>query len=537
MKPKLVRVSAAVFICTVLIAMSVLMGGSEGSGQEPKAAPTGDAYSAIHCIGCHGGPDTPAYKAYAADDKNRPTQFVRLTEYHIWHDEDLHAKAFANIVPEKNELAGKMQQVLAESPGRKGTDYRIDRAAECLTCHSVDRKPGPIANAAADRFHTANGVSCEACHGHAEKWFGMHVQAAWRDVSPEYKSKQGLVDLRDPYTRAVKCASCHVGNKDEGKFVTHEMYAAGHPPLPPFELVTYCRDQPRHDFPPRENKVLASMKPEQQARLHYRDPQNESPEARNLAIGTVAAFEATMTLLARDASDTVKSGELLDFAHFDCYACHHDLRADGERQQPRPGLRPGRPTMRPWATETLQVVLKHGESAPGPKVGALAANSWALTDRLTKLNAAFDSKPFGDPTAVSEAAAALADLCAKSRPEMSRIEYNAAETRRLYELMSARVREPGKVRLDHDTAQQLAWALAVLQSELREMKTPGVGGDPEALKAATEKLHAIVALTLRGKPGEPIAPRVRARQDEIGRFRQGAFLLRTNEFLRAFDGK
>jgi Cytochrome c554 and c-prime len=541
MKPTPLHIAAAVALSPILLLSMSFFDLPSGHGQEPKAATPGDAYSAIHCIGCHGGPDTPAYKAYSEDKKNNPTQFVRLTEYHTWHDDDLHAKAFANIEPKEKDgpagesnLAWRMQQVLAGSSNR-GPEYRVDRAAECLTCHSVDRKPGPLANATADRFQTATGVSCEACHGFAERWFGPHVQATWREVAPEEKGKLGLVDLRDPYTRAVKCASCHVGNKEEGKFVTHEIYAAGHPPLPPFELVTYCRDAPRHYFTHRENKTLAGMKPEQQARLHYRDPEKECPEARNLAIGTLAGFEVTMHLLDRDADEAAKTGNLLDFAHFDCYACHHDLHADGDRQ-PRPGLRPGRPTMRPWSTDTLQVVLKHGESAPGPKIGEFAEKTTGFVDGLKKLNAAFDSRPFGDAKAVSETAAALADMCGKSRPELARIEYNPAETRRLYELMAARVRN-STANFDHETAQQLAWALVVLQNELRDAKAPGVASDTKSVDAVREKLNAIVAMSLRGKPGEAIGPRVRSRQEEIGRFRPKEFAARSDELLKAFDGK
>jgi hypothetical protein len=536
MKPTAARFAVALVSCGLLLAFGLVSDPTSGRGQEAKAAPVADSYSAIHCIGCHGGPDTPAYKAYADDKKNRPTEFVRLTEYHTWHDEDLHAKAFANIELKEGDSSGlamQMQKVLAP---HRGEGYRVDRAAECLTCHSVDREPGPIANATASRFHTANGVSCEACHGPAGKWFGPHVQAAWRDVPPEEKEKLGLVDLRDPYTRAARCASCHVGNKDEGKFITHEMYAAGHPPLPPFELVTYCRDAPRHYFPARENKVLAAMKPEQQERFHFRDPAKECPEARNLAVGALAGFEATMKLLARDAEETAKAGDLLDFAHFDCYACHHDLRADGERA-PRPGLKPGRPSMRPWATDTLQVVLKHAESAPGPKPGAVAEHSGRLDEQLAKLTTAFNSRPFGDPDAVSKASFSLSELCAKTRPKVVHVEYSPTESRRLYDLMAARVRNAAVGQLDHDTAQQLAWALAVLQNELRESRAPGVNPDPKAQDAAREKLNAIVALSLRGKPGEPIAPRVKTRQAEIGGFRSKDFTLGADEFLKAFEAK
>ena len=91
------------------------------------------------------------------------------------------------------------------------------------------------------------GVSCEACHGDGRKWFFEHTDETWREVPGAKKQAEyGQIDLRDPYTRTLKCASCHIGNKAEGKFVTHEMYAAGHPPLPPFELVTFARDAPAH---------------------------------------------------------------------------------------------------------------------------------------------------------------------------------------------------------------------------------------------------------------------------------------------------
>ena len=34
--------------------------------------------------------------------------------------------------------------------------------------------------------------------------------------------------------------------KSEEKFITHDMYAAGHPPLPGFELGAYTRGMPLH---------------------------------------------------------------------------------------------------------------------------------------------------------------------------------------------------------------------------------------------------------------------------------------------------
>ncbi len=34
--------------------------------------------------------------------------------------------------------------------------------------------------------------------------------------------------------------------------MTHEMYAAGHPPLPSVELQTFCEEMPQHWQTPRE---------------------------------------------------------------------------------------------------------------------------------------------------------------------------------------------------------------------------------------------------------------------------------------------
>ena len=45
-------------------------------------------------------------------------------------------------------------------------------------------------------------------------------------------------------TGAEVCLSCHVGNAQQGKVVTHEMFAAGHPPISGFEIETFpapCR--------------------------------------------------------------------------------------------------------------------------------------------------------------------------------------------------------------------------------------------------------------------------------------------------------
>ena len=122
--------------------------------------------------------------------------------------------------------------------------YDVTKAPQCLTCHSVDKYPGmalPKDVNVDDRFDTSFGVTCNACHGVRRQWQGDHYtdQAntiPWRTLTPAEKEEKGLRNLRDPVVKAKLCASCHVGDPDQHRVVTHDMYAAGHPPLPPFEL-------------------------------------------------------------------------------------------------------------------------------------------------------------------------------------------------------------------------------------------------------------------------------------------------------------
>jgi len=537
MKPFLVRFLAATAVSGALLTTIAWLDGPEGTAQEPKQpAVKGNAesLSAIHCIGCHGGPDTPAYKAYSQKEEDglARTDFILLTEHNTWEQNDIHSEAHKNIIPKLSadgkpeNIAGKMQKILSKSPTRvDNKNYSVDSAAECLTCHAVDREPGPVANlaqAGGDRFNHKFGVSCEACHGLVSaEWIGQHFQKPWRKQTPDDKLKIGQIDLRDPHKKAMKCASCHIGNKEEGKFVTHEMYAAGHPPLPPFELVTYCRDQPRHYIPNRENKAIKAMEQKSQANFHYRD--GELQDTRDFAIGTLAAFEATMRLLVEDAKTTAVAGTLLDFAHFDCYACHHDLKIESERRKPRPGVVPGRPMMRHWATETLQVVMDAGAG----KKGEPRQSNAELGTLMERLTASFNVRPFGDADSVSKEAAALVKWCEIAKVDLQLVNYRREETLLLYRRLAKQLSEirAKDISLDHDTAQQLAWALVVLQEELGRQKKEAPG------------LEQVVRLRLRGMERETVEKRLPARYQQIYGFKRDAFLDAAEGFLKAFDPK
>ncbi|HYH67632.1 MAG TPA: multiheme c-type cytochrome, partial [Urbifossiella sp.] len=176
-------------------------------------------------------------------------KFVRLNEGVTWIREDPHSKA---------------HEVLQTPLGRKMSDllkYDVGASPKCLTCHGIDIAPGlKPEEKKAEHFETANGITCNACHGLRPAWQSSHTDEKkgtmpWRLFTPEVKRKDGLRNLRDPHVRAELCASCHVGSAAAGKLVTHDMYAAGHPPLPPFELATFMESQPRHWGYPTEKEL------------------------------------------------------------------------------------------------------------------------------------------------------------------------------------------------------------------------------------------------------------------------------------------
>ena len=363
--------------------------------------------------------------------------------------------------------------------------------------------------------------------------------------------------------------SCHIGNKAEGRFITHAMYAAGHPPLPPFELVTYCRDMPRHyhafrDLPATsESPAIASEELIELAKtdpdkawekFHFRlpaekdRPEAECPNARELVMGTVAAFEATMKLLADDAKDT-PADQLLDFAHFDCYACHHDLKVPSWRQ--KRGYRgvPGRPTMRPWATETLMAVLDHAQAANGKfdtEKAAKIANE--IRTSLKLLNAEYDARPFGDPAKIAATAEGFARECRQLRSilAINKVVYDPAETESLYRVSGGASQrlaggKPQQKRtlLGPRQHQQAIWSLHALQQELRAAGRPGFSSPmTNPLMNGELELERWTAFDLRGAKRERVAgARLDARMKQIAAFDLDAFLPAADKWLKAFGTK
>ena len=168
-----------------------------------------------------------------------------------------------------------------------------------------------------DKFDPEDGVSCESCHGAAERWLESH---AVLETTHQQNLDNGLADTVSLSNRANLCLSCHFG--DNSKSVTHDLYGAGHPRLT-FELDTYGALEPRHwlldqDYTSRK----ASYVP--------------------LAAWLAGQTRNAQSLLERLASpERSKNGLFPELSIFDCYSCHHSLSDEQWKHRTYGGI-PGR---------------------------------------------------------------------------------------------------------------------------------------------------------------------------------------------------
>ncbi len=398
---------------------SALLAGltvAQAPAEKSKGRPTKMYFGSSECARCH---RTPL--------PNEPAPLLcRCTEVVVWEKDDKHRDAF-RVLGEPRAL--EMARALGFADATK--------EKSCLACHGVDT----VGAAVHRSFKAEEGVTCAVCHGPYKEWVDKHGgidREEWRNYKREDKERTfGMTDLWDPVRRTQLCASCHVGNRAEGKFVTHAMYAAGHPPLPSFEVATFSDAMPRHW------QYLSEKPPEAQKLLSY-DPARRERSAL-VAVGGLVTFREAMRLLAADARVAAEAGTGLDLAHFDCTACHHDLRSPSWRQRRGFGAAPGRPRAHEWPAALL------GDTDLG----------------LGELRRAFGARPLGDPKAVAVAAeklAAWADAAAARKGALT-----TDEARRL--LRDLATPPPGQVD-DYDSARQRAWALRVVDLELDPAGSP-----------------------------------------------------------------
>lgn len=457
-----------------------------GAGQR-SGAESSQYKGADYCSGCH---------SPSADNK-LPRDWVTLDEFPTWDKHDKHRHAYEALTCPRAKQIERLMGMPADKPATK--DER------CVACHSIGLSHGEqgklLGEPGTERREAAvaQGVSCEVCHGASSLWFGPHAEPAqWRDRAADRRdgklyAEYGMTNLRDPVTRTELCLSCHLGDISAGRFVTHEMYAAGHPPLPAVEIETFLDRMPRHwrlDSE-RKSEAVAQTDPKKRAAVEkILELNGYQPFARSQAalLEGLVALRASIKLLADQADPSLlPHGDsnphlgLAEFALYDCAACHHELKVPSDRQtRGYFGAAPGRPPLKYW-------------SLPLARVASGAHDSAADFDTiLAPLHAAINRKPFGDLSTVRKAATeaigqldfAIAEL--KSSLKQKPLDNKAAVqlARQLCDLGS-------KAPLDLDSAQVLVGVLDTLAAELKSQRSL-----PEAAEAVLDDLKHSVALDL-----------------------------------------
>jgi hypothetical protein len=230
---------------------------------------------------------------------------------------------------------------------------------------------------------------------------------------------------------------------------------------------------------PRHWQYLREKTPAIQKELRLR--QGEQEETRMVLVGAVIALRDTMRLLSAQGARAAKArkekrvgDEVLDLANFDCYACHHDLTAPSWRQRRGYRGKPGRVPMRGWSTELIKLAVKYlatvdRDAGDGTLLGQ-------FDQRLKKVTAAFDARPYGEPALLEKAAGDLADWADKLA---ARMKTTYPDRRTAAALLGAIPPMYSRGLLDYDAARQVAWSYEVIFNELHGYK----GGN-----ASTRKL-------------------------------------------------
>jgi hypothetical protein len=358
--------------------------------------------------------------------------------------DDRHTKAYQVLLDDRSRLIEKNLRYLKNLKEAHAEEDQL-----CLRCHAMNADNGPHR----DSFVRTDGIGCESCHGPAQEWLGLHYARDWSGKSAAEKRALGFRPLKSLGDRATLCVSCHVGESD--KQVNHDLIAAGHPRLN-FEFGAFQANMPKH---------------------WREEGENAQPdfEARAWAVGQVASAQKALALLEHRA----RMKPWPEFAEYDCFACHHDLREPSWRQEP--GHYDQRlPGAFVWGTWYYPMLA---EALGGP-AGKADAQVQSLLGELKKEM----QIPFPDRRRVEDQAHRLSMELARFLEGVQRVHYERTTLERKFD--SIRKDEQKISTANWDGAAQVYVALAALYQALGDVG--GGQADParrDWLKAKAKQLE------------------------------------------------
>ncbi len=389
-----------------------------------------------------------------------PNSSVTQREYVTWHDKDPHAQAY-------HTLQSKQARSIARNLG-----YRSATSAKlCLDCHSLNV---PTSKQEAT-FDQTEGVTCEACHGLASSWIGVHQTGLY---FYQRNLDEGMYPTTDPTARAELCLSCHMGTHD--KFVSHRMFVAGHPRLP-FELGFYT-----WFAEPRPGQVAGYAHFQVDDDYLQRKPWPFGVKV--WSIGQAVQMRKLMQLMADPKVG--QAGLFPEFAFFDCHSCHN-ASLSGKQADSRTGV--------PRINDAHAYFVELSASLVDKRLAA------QLRDDIARVRGAANGSWDGMRAAARTLEGHLGQLIAR----LQATKFDQADTRRaLRAIASAADRG---VFSEYYEAEQAVLAAGSLVDELDKLEAMGPGKAVAAQAAIRKGLGAFVSVdTFR--PGQ-----VRAALDEAAR--------------------
>lgn len=327
----------------------------ESAGQRHLVGTRLRGVNSCAAASCHGG--------------GRLQDGIGFAASQIWARSDPHSRAWEVLT---GPTARRMMALLNTTPDT--APLRATEDARCLNCHVTTEAVLPQTTTD-PLVHDHDGVGCESCHGPAADWLAVHSTPEWKTLSSAARHTLGFVDTSTSIVeRAKLCSQCHVGG--DGRNVTHDLLAAGHPRLD-FEFTTFYTNLPVH-WTARPGNAEEPSAPELR--------QDFAIQAW-FAGQLVSAYSSLELLEHR----TTQPNLWPDFAEHACFNCHHDLE-DQNWYQLRSEAK-GRPAWGTWnlglypvlaagqTEHTALQTLKHIMQHPVPDRRASQINA----DRLKQL--------------------------------------------------------------------------------------------------------------------------------------------------------
>jgi hypothetical protein len=226
------------------------------AGAEDGVAAPGKYFGASTCDGasCHSKPEA----------RKEPPYLMEYTSWSAVQDNgipyDRHSYAFKRLKPKERGGDDKSASIMAKLNEIEKTTDTAETSERCLTCHGVSvhdygvghKNPGAAVGKHKElqggKYRAEDGVSCDGCHGPAEKWLKKHDKKNWTisewtklggkaGGSQKLYDEYGIYYSKDPELWANQCVRCHLR-------IDTNMLDAGHPDLNPFELFGQSQQVP-----------------------------------------------------------------------------------------------------------------------------------------------------------------------------------------------------------------------------------------------------------------------------------------------------